>query len=80
VARHSLGGFIHGLRREVHSLLGEKIVLLALSGFGFAALAGYGAFVVFDDLDRKRDRQRLGRVLHFGGGLLAFLCLLLGPP
>jgi hypothetical protein len=80
VARHPLISLIHGLRGGAYSLLGEKIVLLALVGYLFAAMAGRGAFIVFDDKNRERDRQRLGWALLLGGITIAGLCLLLSLP
>ena len=75
---HALGSLVHRLRSEVHSLLGFKVIYLTLSGFGFAALAGFGAFIVFDDLDRKRNRQYLGRFMLLACPAAAALCFLLG--
>jgi len=75
---HTMGGFIHGLRSSVHALLGGKVVLLTLSGFGFAALAGLGGFTVFDDPNRDRKRIILGWLALVAGPIFGALCLLLG--
>ena len=75
---HTLGGIIHGLRSQVHTLLGFKVVFLTLISFGFAALSGLGAFIVFDDSDREAKRQVIGRMLLLACPLLSGFCLLLG--
>jgi hypothetical protein len=60
---HALRGFIHSLRGSVHSLLGSKVIGLVFLSYGFAALAGLGGYIVFDDLNRERKRQWFGRAL-----------------
>lgn len=80
VEGHVLGGLIHRLRSFVHALLGDKIIYLALAGFGFAALSGLSGFIVFDDLNRERNRQLIGRGLLISCPVLVALCLLLGLP
>ena len=75
---HTLRGSIHRLRSFSHSLLGDKIVLLALSAYPFAALAGFGGFIVFDDANRNPKRLLLGRLFLVFCPILAALCLLLG--
>ncbi len=80
VEGHSLSGHIHGLRGRVHALLGGKIVLLVLAGFGFAALSGLEGFIVFDDLNRNPKRQIVGRLLLAFGPILTCICLHLGLP
>ncbi len=62
---------ILGARCRVHTLLGSKIIYLSLTSFGFAALAGLGGGIVFDNLNRERKWKR------FGWWLLV-LCLPLG--
>ncbi|MBK1634790.1 hypothetical protein CKO19_03485 [Rhodovulum adriaticum] len=55
----------------VHALLGYKVALLQLAVYGFAALAGFGGFLAFDDLNG--ERKRLGLITLFGGASLSSL-------
>lgn len=80
IQSHSLGGFVHRLRGGIHALLGDKIVLLALGGFFFAALAGLGGGLILDHYDRERKRKRLGWGLLLCSIPLAALSFLLGLP
>ena len=80
VQSHSLRSFVHFLRSRVHTFLGDKVVFLALAGFIFAALSGLGGFIVFDDPNREPKRLLIGRVLLFGGTILAGFAFLLGLP
>ncbi|MBB93074.1 MAG: hypothetical protein CML68_00495 [Rhodobacteraceae bacterium] len=68
------------MRSRVHTFLGDKVVFLALAGFIFAALSGLGGFIVFDDPNREPKRLLIGRVLLFGGTILAGFAFLLGLP
>ena len=78
VILHALSGFVHRLRSISHSLLGDQIVLLALSALPFAALTGIGGFLVFDDPNRNAQKLRLGIVLLLFCPILSGLCLILG--
>lgn len=75
-----IASIIHRLRSDVHALLGDKIFYLTLAGLGFALLAGKGASLIFNDLNRQRQRYRLGWTLLAGGLFLGGLCLLLSLP
>jgi hypothetical protein len=80
VVRHSLSGVIHGLRSRVHALLGDKVIYLALTGFGFAALAGIGLGLILDNFNRERKRIRLGWLLLLTYFHLFVVSFLLGLP
>lgn len=80
VKSHRLSGFVHGLRGSVHTLLGDKIVFLALGGFGFASLAGIGLGLILDNFNLDRSRKRLGWLLFTFSVPAGALCLLLGLP
>ena len=75
---HALSGFVHRLRGISHALLGDKIVLLSLGALLFAALAGLGGFLVFDDPNRNSIRLRFGWLFLTAGPFLSAGCLLLG--
>lgn len=77
---HALSSVVHSLRSYVHSLLGDKIIYLALTGFGFAALAGLGGGLVLDNFNRERKRIRFGWLLLLSSFPLFALFLFLGIP
>lgn len=68
----------HTARCRVHTLLGQKVFLLPLSGFLLAAFAGIGGFWLFDD--PNGNRKRLGAFLLFVGGPLGLVLIFLGLP
>lgn len=69
---------LRAMRRSIHTLLGDKIILLPLLSLFFAALTGIGCFIVFDDLNRQWRRQFIGRLLLFSCPVAGAVCLLLG--
>lgn len=62
----------HLLSRFIHPLLGSKIVQFSLLGTLFAALAGLGLGLIFDNVNRERPRRLIGAALV---GLSLPLCL-----
>lgn len=80
VERHALGGVIHGLRSQVHALLGGQVVYLVLAGLGLAALAGLGGGLILDNVNTNKRRRSLGWLLLLAGLPLFGLCFFLGLP
>jgi len=78
VKRHILSGPIDSLRSLIHPLLGDKVRYLALLAFPFAALAGFGGFIGFDQFDPDRRKRLFGRSLMAFASLFAAIFLLLG--
>jgi hypothetical protein len=60
--------------------LGSEITYLPIAGFFFAALAGIGGGLIFDNVNRQRHRKRLGWALLIFGLIAGSFSLLLGLP
>ncbi len=80
VKRHFLRRIVHRLRCGVHSLLRDQVRFVTLLAFPFAALAGLGGFIGFDNLDANWRKRVFGRGLLGLASLAASICLLLGLP
>lgn len=77
-ASHALSGVVHSLRSVSHALLGDKIILLTLIAFPFAALAGAGAFFAFDYSNGNTRLKRFGLLVALLFSGLSAICLVLG--
>jgi len=75
---HTLSSAIHRVRSVGHALLGDYVPILIFVSFGFAALAGEGAFRVFDYSNRKAKRKRFGWMLVGVGVSFGLACFILG--
>ena len=80
VVTHFLRSIVNGSRGVVHSLLGDQVINLVLVGFGFAALSGLGGGLILDNVNRERNRKRLGWLLLLSCLPLFIVSFLLGLP
>jgi len=60
---HVLRGSVHRSCGSVHTLLGSNVRYLPIAGFFFSALAGIGGSLILDNVNRQRNRKRLGWAL-----------------
>jgi len=76
VIPHVVGGILDRLCGVVHTFLGIKVLYLPF----FAALAGIGGALIFDNFNQERNRKRLGWFLLLISPLIGTACLVLGLP